>query len=159
MKLYDFTSAPWGSLPKREYRRRCLIEPYRQLFGEVPSDRQYWTMCGTHVRAGRPLPFCELDQLERSGFVARSQFVGVDKSEAVIAANRAVWPDVDWRCGLMEREVYRDQAFRPAIIHLDTTHTPAHAARLASQVCRRAQEACLVVVNVVLLCLMWHAPF
>lgn len=73
------------------------VNLYRALSGLrfIPKDRQYWTLANRQDAS----PDSEINQLVSLDLLSKSQFHGVDRSIALIEANRADHPEAHWHAG------------------------------------------------------------
>ena len=105
---------------KLRSRAATIANPYVEIFGRtsIPKGRTFWSLCAD------PGTGCELDHLSSLGLFTLEQYVGVNNSEAIIHANREVYPEARWVhddfYAALAWEVGED-VFRPAIVNYDST--------------------------------------
>ena len=125
------------------------VRIYRDVtgLGRIPVGKTYWTLCNLQP----PDAGSEIVQLEKLGFLSKSQFVGVDSDASVIDRNRrwhpsAAWKAMDWV------EAVHGTDFDPAAVYLDTTSFADHdnAARLLTATLLRSGNGTVVFANVML---------
>lgn len=104
--------------------RKANMETYRDLTGRtsLPSDRNYWTLCNLQP----PKEGTEIVQMERCGFLEKSQFFGVDrdndeKNPNIIKRNKEWHPEANWYRGDWLKVIRSHDNFNPALVYLDTT--------------------------------------
>jgi len=131
-------AGPWDSIGKKNARELTIINTYRHFFNkQIPSDKQYWSMCGAHFDVnGKPL-LGELGFLLKRGLISKDQYFGVDREASIINKNRELFPDINWIEGdfldSMETHLYNEN-FNPAIINYDGIMQPKFGSRYLKQI-------------------------
>jgi len=89
--LYNYNN--WTKVQSRQRN----LEDYRRLSGRysLPSGQVYATLSSRQL----PNPDSEIFQMIESGLIQPEQFVGIDKSATIIAANRKTFPRSIWIAG------------------------------------------------------------
>jgi len=140
-KLPQFHNCPRKQLARLD----TIIRPYRSHFAPIlPSEKQYWTMCGTHAENGEFQRGSELGQMLDAGLIKVNQFVGVDKKPLVIEENREAMPEGKWICGdffKVMRNAYFEGAFNPGIVFVDSLHLCKRGASLLARVMALLERA------------------
>ena len=139
-------------------RQATIIEPYRELFGsEVPSDKQYWSMCGKSAHEdGTFKTKSELGQILEAGLIQPSQFHGVEIDEESFQLNKSCRNDVNWYCGdfLETMHIADDNdLFNPGIVNADLVSMPEKSAGYVSDIIKLLSDSTsdvMLVVNVVI---------
>ena len=131
-------AGPWDSVGKKNARELTIINAYRRFFDkQIPSDKQYWSMCGAHFDAnGLPL-LGELGFLLKRELISKDQYFGVDREEVIINKNRKLFPDTNWIKGdfLDTMELYLHNGnFNPAIINYDGIMQPKFGSRYLKRI-------------------------
>ena len=139
-------------------RQATIIEPYRELFGfEVPSDKQYWTMCGRSAEDDGTFKIkSELGQTLEAGLIKPNQFHGVERKKDWFKLNQACRNDVNWYCGdffsVMEENKTKGR-FSPAIVNADLITMPETSMPYIANIMdllSRGNAPVMFVVNLVL---------
>jgi hypothetical protein len=155
----------WGTSKKLEARRVSVIQPWRELSGQLslPPFTQYWTLCGKLTDSGGITldPFCEPLQLVEEGLIRITQFNGVERDRLIHAQNAAAVtsPDHKHRPHLFWGDLVQvldnasaSECFRPAIVNIDTPASPKHGFEVLAgvlAVLNRTGHKTMVVWNVV----------
>jgi hypothetical protein len=122
-------AADWSCPKKRLARLETIINPYRQNFGpRLPSDRQYWTMCGKCATTdGQRIRGCEPHQMFYEGLISPDQFHGVERNPEIHVQNAKAYPEIAWYNDDFYRAMLKAKAnggFTPGIVNADTHQTP-----------------------------------
>ena len=136
---------------KHEARYKTIIEAYRELFFQkVPLGEQYISLCGTHVdKEGNFHQGSELGQLIEEGLITENQFIGIDREEKVIIANRNAKPDVCWMHSDFLKALRHIEPLNPGIINADFISMKERAIATASQVMDYVHD---IKKNILLVC-------
>jgi len=122
---------------------------YQRLTGldKLPEDKGYWTLCN-HQTDDKD---SEIEQMQASGLISKSQFFGVDRDAEIISSNKLYHPDANWISAEWLDAIEMD-CFNPAFIYLDTTSFADHsrATDLTIQTLFRCDVNTLLIVNVML---------
>ncbi len=115
---------------KVEARDASIISKYREVFGRysIPTEKQYWTMCGPHSSIDKTLEInSELHQLLSTELLSSpSQFHGVDINPQTIEENRVAFPGANWYNEDLYQQMINSQNisnFNPAVVNCDFTRT------------------------------------
>lgn len=118
----------WDDPKKVKSRHEAIISAYYKHTKKtsIPSDKQYWTMCGAHYSNSSstltPIKG-ELGQLLDEHFITENQFYGVDIVPEIIKRNKLFYPQINWLCGdlceVIEQSIISQQ-FTPEFINFDT---------------------------------------
>lgn len=104
--------------------RQALIEKYREITGNhtLPDQKQYWTLCHEQDNSEGS----EIVQLQKMGFLTKSQFYGIDDNFKLIENNRIFHPEANFFHGDWLEEIYKQHEsgnFNPGLIYFDYTRT------------------------------------
>ena len=124
-------SSPWDHPKKKLSRWITIIELYRELFKrqKIPDDKQYWSLCGNHIRDNKPIEG-ELGYLLKYDFVNRDQYYGIDREKYVIKKNREYYPDINWICDDFYEAIKKaiiNKYFNAEIINYDGVMQPKNS--------------------------------
>lgn len=116
----EMTQPAYWKLESKIKARSENVETYQKLTGRssLPIDRGYWTLCNYQPPQEEGT---EIVQLERLGFVKKSQFFGVDWDENIIEQNKEWHPEAHWYHGEWIKVIREQDNFNPALIYLDVT--------------------------------------
>lgn len=131
----------WDTERKQQARLATIIAPYRRLFGQaLPTDKQYWTMCGAHYRfvdESVVRGMGEMTQLVEAELLQPHQFVGVDRDGTIIENNRQVYPEIMWLHGdfyAVMAEAASKHHFNPAVVNYDGVMESKFGTRYMAQI-------------------------
>lgn len=107
----------WGTEKKYEVRK-TVIEAFRERTGlkAIPPDRTCLALCGEQKNE----PGFQIHQYISSGLIRPGQYVGVDRSEAVIKLNRERHPHEEFVTAEWAQALPELMSRRPMLIDLDT---------------------------------------
>ena len=128
----------WSCPHKQEARVKTIIEPYQKLFGnKLPSNKQYWTLCGEMAVNGTIVDGCELTQMITLGLIQPNQFHGIEGNPEIYSKNKAALKSPLNEANLYQGEftevldnALRNNNFNPGIVYLDTIQEPKGASEL-----------------------------
>jgi len=132
------TDSPWDSDIKKQARELTIIDMYKHFFGDkLPSDKEYWSMCGSHfTENGQPISG-ELGFLLEHGLITSNQYRGVDQEDSIIEKNRKLFPDINWMSGDFVDTMITNMSegnFNPAVINYDGVMQPRFGVRYLKRV-------------------------
>ncbi len=170
MSILDLDEKSWHlDDRKKTARDLSVIKAYRTVMGQraVPSDRQYWSLCGQMFNSstGCPEKDSEFDHITQEGLVKPEQFNGAEQNPAIHQGNSHAYPGVRFHLGDIVqslRKALSQGSFCPGLIFLDSTNEPKRAVKLLSDVMdvvNYVPGPVLVVCNVVFWCRISNRQF
>lgn len=131
----------WDDSSKKNARRTTIIDPYRKIFGEsLPTEKQYWTLCGEMASKGKIQDGCELNQVVQEGLIFPEQFHGVEGNKEIYLANINAMNDSQYGahfyCGEFTEvldQILGEGNLNPGIIYLDTIQEPKGSSALLAK--------------------------
>ena len=148
----------FNEISKQE-TRSFLLDTYKDRFGKLPAEKQYWTLSAECVKGSSLIGGTELDQLLSSGAIRAGQFHGIDNNPAIIKANKK-YRAANWYLGdfyqVIETEMRRGR-FNPAIIHYDSMVGPKRAVPYLARLMRllRQHNGSMMLVSKIALQWKW----
>ena len=141
----------------KQASRNWMVNICRSLgIEKLPEGLQYWSLAGDLTRAGVLMEGSEPHQMTKSGLIAPSQYVGVERDPEVHSRNlaqKAYMVEEGEIEHVMERYHTRG-VFNPGIINLDTIHEPRRAVSLLSRVAKVVRKVppspMVIFLNVVM---------
>lgn len=132
--------------PRKFASRHRVIAIIREITGWtcLPPDMRYWCLANQQPA----LPGAEIEQLVAEGFIAKSQFVGVDYDPGIIASNRLLHPAATWYAGEF-LDIIRSHVFDPGVAGLDTEGTFKTQSDLIASTMLRCPPGAVLVATLV----------
>lgn len=93
---------------------------FKQVTGlsSIPSGKIYLTLCNLQPPDHEGT---EIVQLEKMGFLKKSQFYGIDRDEEIISKNKKWHPEASWLYGEWIDVIKDIDNSKLSVIYLDTT--------------------------------------
>lgn len=149
----------FSACPKKYHaREETIIGMYRKYFvHSIAESKQYWSMCGPHIKDSVFQAGSELGQLLQEEFITEEQFFGVDIQKEIVEQNKSVKPEANWIHDdfLHAMKVaYKEGNFNPAVINADFISLKERGSSITSQIMSFLEEIdcqdVLLVSNIML---------
>lgn len=129
------------------YARTSNQDIYHYLRNErkIAANQTYYTLCHRQDLS----PGCELVQYEKTKFLKKPQFFGIDNDDELNEKNRKDHPEANFITGDWSSVIMQQEIFNPGMVYLDTIHflhTPV-AAKMLLRTMLRCKARTLIVAN------------
>jgi hypothetical protein len=147
----------WGSSSKLLARQQQMLM-YQKVTGNkvLPSNLEYWTMCGRNLDANKQLiKDSEFDQLTSSGFIKPKQWHGVELDEQIAADNKC-HSEGNWYQGTLVNTFLMHHG-SVGFINIDHHRSAKFSCNLLHHIFNSIEKGTFVSLNMVQSCFFYRA--